>query len=55
MKDGNYTVFLKEGIFDKTLKSKKAIQKMQQEFADFLQEKTLLAPLQFYHFYDMFE
>ena len=53
--EDEYNVYLKNAEFDKSLKSKKAIQKMQQELADFLQEKTLLAPLQFYHFYDIFE
>lgn len=53
--DDKYNIYLKNAEFDKTLKSKKAIQKMQQELADFLQEKTMLDALQFYHFYDMFE
>ena len=53
--DDKYNIYLKNAEFDKTLKSKKAIQKMQQELADFLQEKTMLDALQFYHFYDIFE
>ncbi len=31
------------------------INKMQQEYADFLEKHTLLAPYQFFHFYDLFE
>ena len=53
--ENKYNVYLKNVEFDKNLKNKKALHKMQQELADFLQEKTMLAPLQFFHFYDMFE
>lgn len=52
IKNDNYSIHMKKFNFRET--KKETLQAMQQEFVSFLEEKTKLAPYQFYHFYDMF-
>ena len=51
--DETYKIHLKKFIPDDN--SEKTLAKMQKEYVEFLEEKTLSAPFQFFHFYDMFE
>ena len=51
-KGDNYIVHLKR--FEGNGKKREVLKQMQEEYVAFLEEKTLLAPLQFYHFYDLF-
>lgn len=54
-KDDCYTVHLQKfSPLDSQSKSV-TLKNMQHEYVQFLEEKTKLAPLQFFHFYDMFE
>lgn len=52
IKGDKYSIHLKK--FTPRETKKETLQAMQQEFVSFLEEKTKLAPYQFYHFYDMF-
>lgn len=48
----NYILYLK--YFQCNGKKRDVLKQMQEEYVAFLEEKTRLAPLQFYHFYDLF-
>ena len=52
IKNDKYSVHMKKFNFRET--KKETLKAMQQEFIAFLEDKTRLAPYQFYHFYDMF-
>ena len=52
IKNDKYSIHMKKFQFRET--KKETLEAMQQEFVTFLEEKTKLAPYQFYHFYDMF-
>lgn len=47
-----YSIHLKK--FENVENKRKSMAKMQTEFINFLEEKTKLAPFQFYHFYNLF-
>lgn len=54
IREGNsYKVYLKK--FTSNAKKSAAASQMQKDFAKFLEKHTTLAPLQFFHFYDMFD
>lgn len=54
IREGNsYRVYLKK--FTSDAKKSAAASQMQKDFAKFLEKHTALAPLQFFHFYDMFD
>lgn len=52
IKGDKYSIHLKK--FTQKETKKETLSSMQSEFVSFLEEKTKLAPYQFYHFYDMF-
>lgn len=49
----NYKIHLKK--FSNYGKKAETLSNMQKEYVQFLEEKTLLTPFQFFHFYDMFD
>ena len=53
MPKDKYSIHLKK--FDSAENKRKSMVKMQTEFITFLEEKTKLAPFQFYHFYNLFD
>ena len=53
MPKDKYSIHLKK--FENAENKRKSMAKMQQEFISFLEEKTKLAPFQFYHFYNLFD
>ena len=53
MPKDKYSIHLKK--FENAENKRKSMTKMQTEFISFLEEKTKLAPFQFYHFYNLFE
>lgn len=55
-KQDSYRIFLKRFEINTLSESKKAVlKKMQKEYVEFVQKITILDPLQFYHFYQIFD
>lgn len=53
-KRGKYKIYLKKLIQLESLDKKRKIEFMQKEYLSFLEKLILIAPEQFYHFYDFF-
>ena len=51
----NYKIYVKKFEQDTMLNKKQNLVKMHEEYLNFLEQMTKTAPLQFYHFYDVFE
>ena len=54
-KKDTYKIYVKKFEQNNSLTKKQNLSKMQAEYIKFLEEITRIAPLQFYHFYDMFD
>ena len=54
-KKDTYKIYVKKFEQNNSLTKKQNLSKMQDEYIKFLEEITKIAPLQFYHFYDMFD
>lgn len=54
IKNDKYKVYFEEFRPDKTFTRKENLEKMETEYVKFLEDMAKRAPLQFYHFYDLF-
>ena len=54
-KNGTYKIYVQKFNPDNNMTKKQNLLKMQQDYTDFLQQMVKTAPLQFYHFYDLFD
>ena len=50
-----YKIYVQKFIPDNKLSKKQNLENMQKGYVNFLQQAVKIAPLQFYHFYDLFE
>ena len=54
-KNDTYKIYVQKFNPDNNMTKKQNLLKMQQDYTEFLQQMVKTAPLQFYHFYDLFE